>query len=233
MGSGLKTNYIMANVIYNHFLKKMLSDGIDLLLKNTYRICLLRKSYNENSIPSPEDIVTYQAMNLGGFECKDTGIYSKTSGYQAGGELVELIEIENDKGDNSKEYYLKYPVQWEHCTLTGDNRARYAFLYRESDGMAIGCFDLGDFIDSTDDTLVIDWGDTPLIMIDSVDSVRLEVDKYLSLNSENSVQNKVITQTFIDFGVVISNESLPDVLRGMDSIGIISESAVDSLFEEE
>ena len=223
----------MANVIYNNFLKKMISDGVDLLLKNTYKICLLRKSYNDNSLPSPEDMVTYASINLGGFECKDNGIYSKTSGYQPGGEFVELIEIENDKGDNSKEYYLKYPVQWEHCTLVEDNRARYALLYRESDGFAIGCFDLGDFVESTDDTLVIDWGDTPLIMIDSVDSVRLEVDNYLSLNSENAVQNKVITKALVDFGVAINNDDIPPVLNGMDIIGTISESTVDSLFEEE
>ena len=96
-----------------------------------------------------------------------------------------------------------------------------------------------------EDSLILDWGKTPIITIDTVEPEKFKVDSYLSLNSLNSIENRVVTDAIGKFGVafvdemikdglgdVSEEEVIPDDLKDkMTRVSTIKEDYITSLFE--
>ena len=96
-----------------------------------------------------------------------------------------------------------------------------------------------------EDSLILDWGKTPIITIDTVEPEKFKVDPYLSLISVNSIENRVVTDAIGKFGVafvdemikdgledVSEEEVIPDDLKDkMTRVSTIKEEYIESLFE--
>ena len=225
----------MANIIYNSFLESMITNGIDLTLKNIYKICLLKSTFSDiiDSTDNLENYSNYGTISLAGFECMDTGKYT---GYIQGGEYV-LLTKEIDSTENIAKYYLKDRVTWKNVTLVGENAPKYILLYREGDGACIACFDLEISTEFNDDDLIIDWGNSPMLNVDTSDISELNkyIDSDYSLTSDNTLKNKVITSGFLKYGVAIGTEksSLPKA-EGLeiDTINNIDNEEINTWFDE-
>lgn len=225
----------MANFIYNTFLKSIATNVIDLTKKNTYKVCLLKENFSE--ILTSEDKETnnndnYITISLSGFECKDTGKYT---GYIQGGNYVTIFKKDLYKSDNTLEFYFEDKIVWYNITLKEENRPRYVLLYREGDGQAIACFDLGNVIDFNEDDLILDWGNNPIMRIASVNPEKA-IDSTYSLTSKNSLQNKKITEGFFNLGVAIGNEksNLPETKElKVDTLNRIDDKDIELMFDED
>ena len=223
----------MANIIYNSFLKDIATDGIDLTLKNTYKVCLLRDSFSD--IFNSEEVNSYdnyKSISLAGFECKDTGKYT---GYVQGGDFIVLTKSDLSKNDNTSEYYFNDRLSWYNVTLKEDNAPRFVLLYREKDGACIACFDLKVATELNDDDLIIDWANSPVLSIESSDPQGM-VDSAFSLTSKNSLQNQAVTQGLVNYGVAIGQEkiSLPETeTLQVDTMNPIDNTVITGMFDEE
>ena len=234
---------MITSTIFNIFLKKMLSEGFNLSLKDTYKMCLLKRTYKaEEGGPSEADADYYTSISQAGYECLDK---SDTPSYIKGGQYVQLVAGDKNLRDNTQDFYLKKRLVWNNVTLTGSNAVMYVLLYRESDGFPIAIYGLDEPLEIQDDTLILDWGKTPIITIDTVEPEKFKVDPYLSLNSVNSIENRVVTDAIGKFGVafvdemikdglddVSEEEAIPDDLKDkMTRVSTIKEDYITSLFE--
>lgn len=188
----------------------MLTEGFDLSMKNTYKMCLLKRAYKaEEGGPSEADTDYYTYISQAGYECVDK---SEEPGYKKGGQYVQLVLSDENFNDNTQDFYLKNKLTWNNVTFTESNAIMYVLLYRESDGFPIAIYGLDSPLEIQEDSLILDWGKTPIITIDTVEPEKFKVDSYLSLNSINSVENKVITDAIGKFGVAFIDETHEDGL---------------------
>lgn len=234
---------MITSTIFNIFLKRMLSEGFNLSLKDTYKMCLLKRTYKaEEGGPSEADIDFYTSISQAGYECVDK---SESPNYFKGGQYVQLVAGDENLRDNTQDFYLKNRIVWNNVTLTGSNAVMYVLLYRESDGFPIAIYGLDEPLEIEEDSLILDWGKTPIITIDTVEPEKFKVDSYLSLNSLNSIENRVVTDAIGKFGVafvdetvkdgleIVSEETvIPDDLKDkMTRMTTIKEEYIDSLFK--
>lgn len=218
---------MITSIIYNIFLKRMLTEGFDLSVKGAYKMCLLKRSYKaEEGGPSEADTDYYMAISQAGYECVDK---SETSNYKKGGQFVQLEAGDKNLRDNTQDFYLKNRLVWENVTFTGSNAVMYVLLYRESDGFPIAIYGLDDPLEIQGDSLILDWGKTPIITIDTVEPEKFKVDPYLSLNSVNSVENRVITDAIGKFGVAFTDETHEDGLGVSEEDSFIPEDLQDKM----
>ena len=225
----------MANFIYNVFMKSIATNGIDLTKKNTYKICLLKEDFADilnSDSRETDNNDNYTTISLSGYECRDTGRYT---GYVQGGEYITLTKNDLYKSDNTVEYYFNDRITWYKVTLVDEDMPRYILLYREGDGQAIGCFDLGGTTEFKGDDLTIDWGTNPVIRINTSDE-ESSIDSFYSLSSNKSLQNKVVTQGLMNYGVAIGEEKvdLPETHElQIDTLNRIEDSTIESMFNED
>lgn len=218
---------MITSIIYNIFLKRMLTEGFDILAKNTYKMCLLKRSYKaEEGGPSESDTDYYTYISQAGYECVDK---SEDQGYKKGGQYVQLIAGDENLRDNTQDFYLRNKLVWDNVTFTGANAVMYVLLYRESDGFPIAIYGLDDPLEIQGDSLILDWGNIPIITIDTVEPERFKVDPYLSLNSVNSVENRVITDAIGKFGVAFTDETHIDGLEDLSEENFIPNDLMDKM----
>ena len=151
---------MITSTIFNIFLKRMLSEGFNLSLKDTYKMCLLKRTYKaEEGGPSEADSDFYTSISQAGYECVDK---SESPNYVKGGQYVQLVAGDENLRDNTQDFYLKNRIVWNNVTLTGSNAVMYVLLYRESDGFPIAIYGLDEPLEIEEDSLILDWGKTPI-----------------------------------------------------------------------
>lgn len=235
----------MANIIYNTFIKSLITNDIDLTKKKTYKVCLLREAFSnifnsESKKYESSEYNNYTQLSLAGYECKDT---SNFTGYVQGGEYISLRKEDFYGTDKTYQYFATNSISWKNVTLVGKNKPRFILLYRESDGSAIACFDLGEKEDVNNDTLTIDWGTTAVLNITILDSSAI-IDSSYSDSSTNALQNKMITLGLQNYGVAIGEEtmknendetvSIPEELRlPVDTLTRLNDSDIEAMFNKE
>ena len=133
------------------------------------------------------------------------------------------------KRDNTQDFYLKNRIVWNNVTLTGSNAVMYVLLYRESDGFPIAIYGLDEPLEIEEDSLILDWGKTPIITIDTVEPEKFKVDSYLSLNSLNSIENRVVTDAIGKFGVAFVDETVKDGLEVVSEENVIPDDLKDKM----
>ena len=241
----------MTNIIYNEFLQEFFSNNVDLLAEDTYKIALFKEDYT----PNADEISHYEVLSLAGVECvEENENYSDNphKGYKAGGKYIKFSQP-----DPSKTQYSCGEVQWDYINISqSDNLIRYAFIYRESDGLPICCFPMDTLVsvggddDLVGDTLVLSWKDTITLSIDATNSISIDAD--FSHESTNALQNKAITdkidQIYSDiekYGVKLNGEDyrptpnpdenpsnkLPDDDDDVDALDRIPDEYIDHLFD--
>lgn len=218
---------MITSTIFNIFLKRMLSEGFNLPLKDTYKMCLLKRTYKaEEGGPSEADVDFYTSISQAGYECVDK---SESPNYFKGGQYVQLVAGEENLRDNTQDFYLKNRIVWNNVTLTGSNAVMYVLLYRESDGFPIAIYGLDEPLEIEEDSLILDWGKTPIITIDTVEPEKFKVDSYLSLNSLNSIENRVVTDAIGKFGVAFVDETVKDGLEVVSEENVIPDDLKDKM----
>ena len=218
---------MITSTIFNIFLKKMLSEGFNLSLKDTYKMCLLKRTYKaEEGGPSEADSDFYTSISQAGYECVDK---SESPNYVKGGQYVQLVAGDENLRDNTQDFYLKNRIVWNNVTLTGSNAVMYILLYRESDGFPIAIYGLDEPLEIEEDSLILDWGKTPIITIDTVEPEKFKVDSYLSLNSLNSIENRVVTDAIGKFGVAFVDETVKDGLEVVSEENVIPNDLKDKM----
>ena len=218
---------MITSTIFNIFLKKMLSEGFNLTLKDTYKMCLLKRDYKaEEGGPSEADSDFYTSISQAGYECIDK---SESPNYVKGGQYVQLVAGDENLRDNTQDFYLKKRLVWNNVTLTGSNAVMYVLLYRESDGFPIAIYGLDEPLEIEEDSLILDWGKTPIITIDTVEPEKFKVDSYLSLNSLNSIENRVVTDAIGKFGVAFVDETVNDGLEVVSEENVIPNDLKDKM----
>lgn len=218
---------MITSVIFNIFLKRMLSEGFNLSLKDTYKMCLLKRTYKaEEGGPSEADVDFYTSISQAGYECVDK---SESPNYFKGGQYVQLMAGDENLRDNTQDFYLKNRIVWNNVTLTGSNAVMYVLLYRESDGFPIAIYGLDEPLEIEEDSLILDWGKTPIITIDTVEPEKFKVDSYLSLNSLNSIENRVVTDAIGKFGVAFVDETVKDGLEVVSEENVIPDDLKDKM----
>ena len=218
---------MITSTIFNIFLNKMLSEGFNLTLKDTYKMCLLKRDYKaEEGVPSEADSDFYTSISQAGYECIDK---SESPNYVKGGQYVQLVAGDENLRDNTQDFYLKKRLVWNNVTLTGSNAVMYVLLYRESDGFPIAIYGLDEPLEIEEDSLILDWGKTPIITIDTVEPEKFKVDSYLSLNSLNSIENRVVTDDIGKFGVAFVDETVNDGLEVVSEENVIPNDLKDKM----
>ena len=218
---------MITSTIFNIFLKRMLSEGFNLSLKDTYKMCLLKRTYKaEEGGPSEADVDFYTSISQAGYECVDK---SESPNYFKGGQYVQLVAGDENLRDNTQDFYLKNRIVWNNVTLTGSNAVMYVLLYRESDGFPIAIYGLDEPLEIEEDSLILDWGKTPIITIDTVEPEKFKVDSYLSLNSLNSIENRVVTDAIGKFGVAFVDETVKDGLEVVSEENVIPDDLKDKM----
>ena len=234
---------MVTSIIYNIFLKRMLNKGIDLTARNTYKMCLLKRSYKvDEGGPSESDSDYYHIIAQAGYECVDR---NEISSYKEGGQYVQLEPKDENFTDNTQNYYLRNRLVWDNVTFTGANAVMYVLLYREPDGFPIAIYKLDEPLEIEGDSFILDWGKTPIITIDTIEFEKLRVDPYMSLKSINPLENRAITDAFGKFGVAFTDEMhktefgtsaedriIPSAIYDdMTRVSTIKEKYITSLFE--
>lgn len=218
---------MITSTIFNIFLKKVLSEGFNLSLKDTYKMCLLKRTYKaEEGGPSEADVDFYTSISQAGYECVDK---SESPNYFKGGQYVQLVAGDENLRDNTQDFYLKNRIVWNNVTLTGSNAVMYVLLYRESDGFPIAIYGLDEPLEIEEDSLILDWGKAPIITIDTVKPEKFKVDSYLSLNSLNSIENRVVTDAIGKFGVAFVDETVKDELEVVSEETVIPDDLKDKM----
>lgn len=224
----------MANIVYEKFLIEVVSNGVDLTLENGYKVCLIKGTLSEeiyNLLLSSSFDKSYNEVSSAGWECVNTqlGYLDDNVGYHEGGKYINFIK---QPQIGYTEYYSS-PIKFMRVTLDEDNAARYALIYRESDGLLISIFDLKSSIIVDDDSLILNWSNVPVLRLGAVDPSILSIDSRFSSTSENAVQNKVLTEAFKRYGIILENDIPPESeetfedLTGMDERVKISQSDID------
>lgn len=237
----------MANIIYNTFIKSLITNDIDLTKKKTYKVCLLQESFSnifnsESKEYESSEYNNYTQLSLAGYECKDTGKYT---GYVQGGEYISLRKEDLYGTDKTYQYFATNSISWKNVTLVGKNKPRFILLYRESDGSAIACFDIGKKEDVNNEILTIDWGETPVLTINLLgSSASYTIDSHYSDESTNALQNKMITLGLQNYGVAIGEEtiknennetiSIPEELQlSVDTLTRLDDEEIEAMFNDD
>lgn len=225
----------MADIIYNQFLTKLAGEGVDLSRTNEYKICLLRSDVL-NKVLEPEFGGDYTLITQSGWECRD--LIPPTDdliGYHKGGKFINLVR----RDQSSYTEYYSTDIIFRNVTLKGEDAARYALLYRVFDGLLVSLFDLGRRIEVDDDSFILDWNNVAVVRIGSVDPSSIYIDNKFSPNSENAVQNKVLTEALKRYGIILDGDPIPDPenpedpfgpLDGMDEREKITTTSIDEMF---
>ena len=227
----------MANIIYNQFLKKLTGEGIDLSNSNEYKICLLKENVQADVLKSSYE-GDYTLISQSGWECRDSiPPTDDLVGYHLGGKYISLVK-------NTQSAYTEYfstDVVFRNVTLENDNAARYALIYRVSDGLLISLFDLGRSVEVNDDSLILNWRNVAVMRLGTVESGgEMYIDSRFSDISENALQNKVLTEAIKRYGVILDDDPQPDddgdfepgtfaPLEGMDSMTVATEEDISNI----
>ena len=229
----------MTNIIYNFFLQKYFSQDAD-LEKGSYKLALFKGTYT----PSVNGVTTYDALSLAGFECEDDDPLvsdNPNKGYKKGGIPVKFTLL-----DSSTDIYKKYScgdVTFnDYLSLSGDNTAYFAIIYRESDGLLVSCFPFDVPITLNKEGLTLSWANIITIQISA--DLGITIDSSLSTESGNPVQNRVITEaldkyskSIEKYGIRLNNEEDYDHPRieedNIDTLSRVSEDIIDNMFNED
>ena len=233
----------MTNIIYNEFIQKFFGTGeggVDMLAPNCFKLAL----FSDNYTPNANSTATYDSLSSTGvIECVDENtLYedNPNKGYKKGGKYIQFTQVSSDSGDFS---YSCGSVQWNNVTLTENgNTAKYAIIYRESDGLMICCFPFSTSLILHDEELVLSWNDTVTLSVSATASLSIDTqfDKY----SKNAVQNRVITEGLEKiysgiekYGIRLNGESEDSDEQtdedNIDTLDRIEDNYIDSLFDEE
>ena len=227
----------MTNVIYNFFLQKYFSHDVD-LENGSYRLALFKGTYT----PSVNGTTTYNALSLAGFECEDDDPNvsdNPNKGYKKGGVPVKFTKIENpeDVNDVYRKYSCGDVVFNDYLSLSGENTAYYAIIYRKSDGLLVSCFPFDVPITLDKEGLTLSWSSVVTIQISA--DLGIKVDGSINPDSGNPVQNKAIAEAFErynksleKYGIRLEGEEddNPDTdENNMDTLCRVSESSIDRM----
>jgi len=226
----------MTNIIYNQFLQRFMGQEID-LVSEEYCIALFTDRYT----PTTGGSDTYFALSMAGMECADgNDLYSDNpyKGYKKGGKEVHFTKLADTPYTSN---FSAGKIQWDNISLSGDNSAYYAIIYKKNDGLLVACFPFEVPVACEDDTLILNWENTITLAISS--SAGMSIDGELSKVSSNAVQNKTITDriekiyTGIEkFGIRLNGEGPDDDDwsddENVDALDRIDESAIDHMFED-
>lgn len=229
----------MENIIYNQFLNMIALTGLDLSEldsngKSRYKLALLKVGSEESELNWTDPSYGYDFSTIQQYECLDTGGYADEKyGYKAGGLYIYFSSPIKDAERDCVDYLSPSKIYRERVTLTGENAARYAVIYRVSDGLLISAFDLGRNLVINDDTLSIGWGEIAVIRIYSVSGGGgdIDIDDSLSKESPNAVRNKGITESMTNYGVAIGGEEISAALEGVDTLNRLDDNDIESIFE--
>lgn len=233
------TNSTMTNIIYNFFLQKYFSQDAD-LEKDSYKLALFKGDYT----PNINKIETYGALSGAGLECEDDDPLvsdNPNKGYKKGGIPVTFSLLESST-DIYKKYSCGDVVFNDYLSLSGDNTAYYAIIYRESDGLLVSCFPFDRPITLNKEGLTLSWADVVTIQISA--DLGITIDTNLDINSGNPVQNKVITEalgryskSLETYGIRLNNEDVDDNPDtdddNIDTLNRINEDTIDDMFNED
>lgn len=228
----------MTNIIYNFFLQKYFSQDVN-LEDGSYKLALFKGTYT----PSINGVITYNALSLAGFECEDDDPMvsdNPNKGYKKGGVPVTFTRMESST-DIYKKYSCGDVVFNDYLSLSGDNTAYYAIIYRESDGLLVSCFPFDVPITLNKEGLTLSWANVITIQISA--DMGISIDAYINKDSENPVQNRAIAEaleryagSLEKYGIRLNDEDdddNPDTDdENVDTLSRISESVIDSMFEE-
>lgn len=187
------------NIIYNNFVRLFIkyrhTAPMDLTAEKTYKIALFTSVYT----PDEEEYNTFYDLQLNGYEVED-----ENESYEAGGSYIKFTSVDPTEVDGNKVIYSAGNVTW---TDTEIQDACYAIIYRESDGLLISCHDFGHSITTDHDDIVIDWENVPTIVFsaESEDEEK-QIDSDLNLISDFALENRVITLTFKNLGVIFTDD---------------------------
>ena len=226
----------MTNIIYNFFLQKYFSQDAD-LENGSYRLALFKGTYT----PSVNGTTTYNALSLAGFECEDDDPLvadNPSKGYKKGGIPVKFTRMESST-DIYKKYSCGDVVFNDYLSLSGDNTAYYAIIYRESDGLMVSCFPFDVPITLNKEGLTLSLANVITIQISA--DMGITIDTAFDKDSGNPVQNKVITEalerynkSLERYGVRLNNEPIddnPDTDEdNIDTLSRVSEATIDQMF---
>jgi len=229
----------MTNIIYNFFLQKYFSQDVD-LEKDSYKLALFKESYT----PNINKAETYGALSGAGLECEDDDPLvsdNPNKGYKKGGISVTFSLLESST-DIYKRYSCGDVVFNDYLSLSGDNTAYYAIIYRESDGLLVSCFPFDKPITLNKEGLTLSWADVVTIQISA--DLGITIDTSLDINSGNPVQNKVITEalgryskSLETYGIRLNNEDADDNPDtdddNIDTLNRINENTIDDMFNED
>lgn len=228
----------MTNIIYNYFLQKYFSQDAD-LEKGSYKLALFKGTYT----PSVNGVTTYDALSLAGFECEDNDPLvsdNPNKGYKKGGIPVTFTKLESST-DIYKKYSCGDVTFNDYLSLSGDNTAYYAIIYRDTDGLLVSCFPFDVPITLNKEGLTLSWANVITIQISADMGITIDTD--FDKDSGNPIQNKVITEALDNYsksleryGIRINNEEdydNPHVEEdNIDTLNRVSNSAIDHMFED-
>ena len=227
----------MTNIIYNEFIKRFFEGVVDMEAPNYFKLALFTKDYT----PTTSETHRYGALALTGIECVDGNplyIDNPNKGYKEGGKYIQFTRVDSSEdGDASYSCGL---VHWDNVTLVDDNKAKYAVIYREVDGLLVCCFPFNTPLEIHDEELELSWEDVVTLSIGA--SASLSIDSELNKASGNAVQNKVITERMEKiysgiekFGIRLNDENEDDDEwsddDNVDTLNKIDDDFIDSLFD--
>ncbi len=233
------TNSTMTNIIYNFFLQKYFSQDVD-LEKDSYKLALFKESYT----PNINKIETYGALSGAGLECEDGDPLvsdNPNKGYKKGGVPVTFSLLESST-DIYKKYSCGDVVFNDYLSLSGDNTACYAIIYRVSDGLLVSCFPFDRPITLNKEGLTLSWADVATVQISA--DLGVVVDTALDPGSINPVQNRVIvaaldkySKSLETYGVRFNDEDIDDNPETddnkVDTLNRINENTIEEMFNED
>ena len=209
------------NIVYTNFLKAYLQNNVTLTgdSANAFKMALFSSEYRPDSSDKKYDSLVKEGFEIQG------------SGYESGGKDIKFTLLASS--DNILEFQGTR-ISWTNATFI----TRYGIIYRVSDGMLVSCYDFG--VEQTVDngTFSLSWKGSPTISITLNDLTKqaegLTPDSVLSLNSSNSVENRVLTKVFESLGVRIGEEDLPEesdsINENIDSLNRVSIKDIDEMF---
>ena len=133
-------------MIYNSFINAFLTQSINLTDPDfEYRVVLLSDEYTPDAADS-----SYDELSRAGFEIVGDN-------YIEGGERITFTSNTEENTLN----FLGSRVGWTEATFS----ARYAIIYRISDGLLISCYDFGEEKTVDEGDFVINWDEINTISL--------------------------------------------------------------------
>ncbi len=235
----------MKSIMYDSFLSELARGRIDLTERNIFKVCLLKESIYA-ALMDRGCRYTYFTIANAGMECRDSkekdesDPYGYLEGrYPEGGKYVSFTETPVPVYKYID--YFSDDVVFYNVSLDSDNAARYALLYRGTDGLIMSLYDLGSPVTVEDDSLILQWKGSPVMRIGSSSSASLNMDDALDGNSTNALSNRRIVEALDRYsegmkealrryGVLVGEESYDEGDDGIDRISSLTDSDIDNLF---